>query len=213
MEIACSWADVKKFRNDRKCSLQYILLNSYYTVFAYDGPVCLHCVIPYTDPCENGTDQYDFETNYKSGANKVIATGKDGLLTRTSAFADSDFYRFRGVGFFDTATGGTSTSLLYKFTNPYSMNGCQILLKNQVFGDCLDFYIIDVDNVVGYGAGVVLDSFVEDWCVADDVCGQSPVILPYKANIITGLYAALIYHSTGITNVQVGCNFYRHKKE
>jgi hypothetical protein len=139
--------------------------------------------------------------------------GKDGLISRIAAFNDSDFHRFRGIGFFDTAIAGTATSLLYKFTDPYAMNGCQIFLKNQVFGDSLDFYIIDMDNILGYGAGIILDSFVENWCVADDVCGQTPVILPYKANIITGLYAAIIYNSTGLNDVMVGCNFYRHKKE
>lgn len=144
---------------------------------------------------------------------EIPERGKDGIILRVAAFHDSDFHRFRGVGFIGTADPGTTTDISIKIESSRAMNGCAVILKDHVFGDKLSFYIIDKDNLLGLGAGAILDSFCENWYLSPDSCGQKEVILPYKANLVAGLYLVLRYHSVGQSAVQVACNLYLHTKE
>jgi hypothetical protein len=144
---------------------------------------------------------------------EIPERGKDGMIMRVAAFHDSDFHRFRGIGFRGIAQGGVETQILFKVPSNFSMNGCQIILKGHANGDTLSFLVVDTDNVLGKGAGLVLDTFCENWNVAEDKQDQFPVILPYKANLIAGLYFILMYKSVGSQDVSVGCNLFRHIKE
>lgn len=128
-------------------------------------------------------------------------------------FSDSDGFRFRGKGISGTATKTASTNIDHKITEERYINGINVILKDQSFGDSLKFQIVDVDNIVGYGAGVVLDEFGTDWYVSDDTQTQGQIILPYPAKVISGLWIRIIYKSIGTTNdVSVLCNLFLHKK-
>jgi hypothetical protein len=130
---------------------------------------------------------------------------------RSAADMTADKVKFRGVGIAFTGTSGVSTTYNYQVTEARLIDGVQILVKDHAFGDSIDFKVVDVDNVVGYGAGVVLDTFATGWYVASDAQDQGQIRLPYSAEVIAGLYLRIIYNSVGATNVDVKINLFAHK--
>jgi hypothetical protein len=88
------------------------------------------------------------------------------------------------------------------------MNGIEFFTKDSEVGDKMSFRIVDVNNILGYGAGAVLDEFGKDWFVAPNTLNK---IVLYKANLIAGLFIRIVYTSTGTTNdVRLICNLFRH---
>lgn len=67
MEVRKSWSDLKTVVSNKNLALQYEDDGSFYRVFAFDKSICYRCDIYQEDPA--GTDQDDFETNYKDDAN------------------------------------------------------------------------------------------------------------------------------------------------
>lgn len=130
---------------------------------------------------------------------------------RKESDMDADKVKFRGVGVAFTATAGTTTNGDHKFTEGRLVDGVQIIVKDHAFGDSLKLQIVDVDNMLGYGAGVVLDEFASNWYVATDQQSQGIVRLPYSAEVIANLYVRIVYNSTGATNVSVRVNLFAHK--
>ena len=123
----------------------------------------------------------------------------------------ADKVKFRGVGLSFIAAAGVSTTYDYKLLEARLLDGIQLILKDQVFGDSLDFKIVDVDNTLGYGAGIVLDTFSTGWYVASDKQDQGHIRLPYAAEVLNGLYIRITYNSVGGTNVGVMANLFAHK--
>jgi hypothetical protein len=130
---------------------------------------------------------------------------------RKESDMDADKVKFRGVGISFTATAGTTTSYDYKLTEARLISGTRLLIRNQAWADTIRFQVVDVDNVLGYGAGVVLDEFATNWCVTTEKEDQGPTILPYSAEVLANLYIRFIYNSTGAQNVDVKCNIWAHK--
>lgn len=139
------------------------------------------------------------------------ANGSD--IVRIRAFNNADSLKFRGTGIAGTATKDASTDIDYKLTEDRFINGVQIFLKNQVWGDNLDFQVVDVDNILGYGAGVVLDQFGTSWYVDPDTCDQGDLRVEYPALVLDGIYIRIRYNSVGTTDdVDVNANLFLHKK-
>jgi hypothetical protein len=130
---------------------------------------------------------------------------------RKESDMSADVVKFRGKGIAFTATAGTTTTYDYKLTEARLISGTRIMAKNQAWGDCVKFQVVDVDNVLGYGAGLVLDEFAADWYLVTDQEDQGATILPYSAEVIANLYIRLIYTSVGATNVLVHVNLFAHK--
>lgn len=122
----------------------------------------------------------------------------------------ADKLKFRGKGISFTALAGQTTSYDYKLTQARLIDGTQLILKDHANGDSIKFQVVDVDNILGYGAGTVLDEFATDWYVASDKQDQGETRLPYSAEIVANLYIRLVYVSTGGTNVSVKCNLFAH---
>lgn len=123
----------------------------------------------------------------------------------------ADKVKFRGQGISGTAAHGTSTNIDYKLTEARLLDGVHMILKDQAFGDSVKFQVVDVDNVLGYGAGVVLDTFGDSWFVSSDSHDQGAINLPYSAEVIAGLYVRIVYTSVGAVDVEFKCNLYLHK--
>jgi hypothetical protein len=130
---------------------------------------------------------------------------------RKEADMDADKVKFRGIGINFTATAGTTTNYDHKITEARLISGTCLMVKNQAWADSVKFQVVDVDNILGYGAGVVLDEFATNWCIITDTENQGNVILPYSAEVIANLYIRFIYNSTGGTNVDVKVNLWAHK--
>jgi hypothetical protein len=129
----------------------------------------------------------------------------------SSPFSVSDGMRFRGKGVSGLAAAGTITNIDYKLTEERYLNGCEMILKDHAFGDSCNFEVVDVDNILGYGAGTVIDRFAEDWFFASTE-DQGQFIIDYPAKILANLYIRIAFTSTGASPVKVRCNFFLHKK-
>lgn len=133
-------------------------------------------------------------------------------IVRLRAFANTDGVFFRGSGVSGTATKTTTTNIDYNMTEDRYLNGVEIFLRNQDWGDTIKLQVVDVDGAV-YAAGTVLDEFGTDWHVATDTERQGPYILPYPALVNSVFYIRLAYTSVGATNdVDIKANLFLHKK-
>jgi hypothetical protein len=128
---------------------------------------------------------------------------------RSVSDMSADKVKFRGVGVAFTAFAGATTVNDYKLTAARLIDGIQFLAKDHVFGDSVSVSVVDVDNVIGYGAGVVLDTFATGWYLSESQ-DQGQIRLPYSAEVLTGLYLRITYVSVGTSNVQVKYNLFAH---
>lgn len=204
------WATLKAFATARSCSLQYYEQGDTYIVFAIDGLMALR-----TDIQKDGdTPQTEFEATFKAAGNKKLEPRDTDFysLQRPTPFCAADGFRFRGVGMYGTATAGTETNIVKKMTEERYINGVHMILKNHAFGDWVHFEVVDVDNVLGFGANTLLDRFGSTWYVIEDQQSQNAVLLPYPAKLLVNLYIRIVYHSVGLLDVSVQANLFTHKK-
>lgn len=119
---------------------------------------------------------------------------------------------FRGVGLAVTAGANSDTNLDYAMPEDRLISGGTLLAKGSKFGDHITFQVIDIDNILGYGANTVLNEFVTSWYMTDDSQQQVSLEIPYPAKVYQGLYIRLVYHNTNLlTSVQVCINYLMHK--
>lgn len=131
-------------------------------------------------------------------------------LNKTNDF-DSSQLNFKGKGISGTATAGVSTNIDHKLTERRLITGVHIILKDHAWGDTATLQVVDVDNILGYGAGTVLGEYATSWQFASDKQDQGVFTVPYPADIAANLYLRIIYTSTGGTNVSVRANYFLHK--
>src|SRR5437867_4346028 len=82
-----SWTDWKSVTSAKTLAVQYYQDDVKYVVYGYDGPEVHNCIIWLNDvphaiaetysQDQNDADKSDFETNYKTSANKKIGCPKD----------------------------------------------------------------------------------------------------------------------------------------
>lgn len=130
---------------------------------------------------------------------------------RRSADMSADNVKFRGTSLSFTAVAGTSTNGQHKITEGRLFDGIGLLVKDAAWGDSIRLQVVDVDNVLGYGAGVVLDEFATTWLVNPQAYDQGQWRLEYSAEVPANFYIRLIYNSVGATDVGVGVNMFLHK--
>lgn len=138
-------------------------------------------------------------------------TGREILLI--DAFAYNGQYEVKATGYRGTAAAGTTTNLDFAIgAEDRYINGLALILKNHAAEDLVGLKIVDVDNVLGYGAGLVLKTFGTNWNVDDSQQHQGKDSFNYAAKIPAGVYVRVVYESTGGTNVLVKLNLLLHKK-
>jgi hypothetical protein len=130
---------------------------------------------------------------------------------RRSSDMSADNVKFRGTSLSFTAAAGTTTNGDHKITEGRLLDGVGLLVKDAAWGDSIRLQIVDVDNILGYGAGVVLDEFATTWLIDPQAYNQGFWRLEYSAEIPANLYIRVIYNSVGGTNVSVGANLFLHK--
>ena len=137
-------------------------------------------------------------------------TGREVVLTE--AFSYNGQYEVKATGYSGTATAGTTTNVQFAIgAEDRYMNGIHLMLKNHAWGDTVGFAVVDVDNLYGYGANLVLKTFGTNWNINDQVQDQGSTVFNYVARIPAGMYMRLSYLSVGATNVDVKLNCLMHK--
>lgn len=114
-------------------------------------------------------------------------------------------------GFKFTATAGVTTTGDYKILNDSLIDGAVVLVKNSALGDKVTLQVIDIDNIIGYGANVVLGQYVTNWYINPDSTFQVDLKSAYPAKILAGLYLRVSYTSVGANNVDFLINYKLHK--
>lgn len=112
-----------------------------------------------------------------------------------SQFSKADLdANFQGAQY--TPTKGSSTNCDLHVTDDHIADGGRIITLNATAGDNVDVKVIDIDNVLGYGANTVLKQFVTAWPIfpGDNIWDFS---VNYPAKIYSGLYIRIVYHSVG----------------
>lgn len=204
-----SWAQLKEFSVSRKAPMQYLESTNGYDVIAIDGYFTVSTLI---DKTSINDDRTDFETNFKPTANMPIVKrdmyGRE--IFTSSPFTDASGFRFRGASFSGAAATGVTTDIEYRIIQERYINGGRLLVDNIGLNDRMTFQVVDKDNVLGLGAGAVLDEFISEYYVPQD--GNLEVRLDYPARIMAGLYLRLKYTSTHASGCTVKCNLYLHWK-
>lgn len=211
---------MKKFKNNKTetdswCG-QLIEAGSYYTLQSGEYTVWANNDKVLTDLI-NGNGIINDGTSDITSVTEAINFLKD-LTTKPVAlstpFADSNGYRARWYGFKGIATKNTISNVDFAIgSEDRYLNGGQLQLINASEGDSFCYQIVDKDNVLGYGAGVVLEEFVKNWQVDSTTENQGTYETTFLAKIYAGLYVRVKYTSTGTTNdVTIKLNLFLNKK-
>lgn len=115
------------------------------------------------------------------------------------------------TGVHSAFTAGTVTNLDLALTDDVLLTGGSVLAKGTNIGDSLTLQVIDLNNVMGYGANAVLSQFVTNWYVATDSERQIDLSIDYPAKVIAGLFLRLKFNSTGSTGGFISANYFLHK--
>lgn len=85
--------------------------------------------------------------------------------------------------------------------------GLKFTTKNHEFGDYARLEIVDVDNLLGYGAGLVLGNFGQRFYLPHD--GTFDILLDYKKVVPAGIYYRVRYTAVNVgSDRQYTCNLY-----
>lgn len=212
-KLVCpSWANFKATCVTQKnLNLQYQDSGDSYYIIGPDAndtswTVSVPKLIP--DPNNVGSfitnpDATDFLTNVAPTCNFAVGT-------RPYAFSTSDF-EFKGDSVSVTVPKGTTANLNYKFTHTPGtyINGGQLLTSGAAIGDYIIANIVDIDNILGAGAGYVVNSYITKWFV--DPASAMVIQTPYAAKVPGGLYLQIAYVSVGSsTDVFTALNLFLH---
>lgn len=123
--------------------------------------------------------------------------------------------RLKGTHFATVTAGQTANldwqieQLQWEGTNKDSFfDGVEYYAKNGEIGDKIKFQVVDVDGLVS-PPGTVIEEFGDVYAMPN-----SPTdIILYKGKLVPGLYARLVYVSTGGQDVVIVCNMFRHLNE
>jgi len=200
--LDCAWTSFKEIATKKNLSIQYEeVTDRHYNIFTVDGIITYQCRIAIEDPA--GSDQVDFQDNYKEEANNSVGV-------KTHPFTTSDFDAvFNAVA--ATCTKNDTTNVDFKVTTDHTyLNGCRAFSENSTKGDWVEMKIVDVDNILGGGAGAVVNQWVYKWYMCPgDVCNLQTV---YAGQIPQNCYIRVVYHSIGTENdVNVWINWYLHQ--
>lgn len=155
--MVVSWSIFKDFVNERSLSIQWIDLNDTYWCKAIDGNFNLECSV-----FKNTSDATDFETNYKDSGNKSPKTEvvtqfekDDKVLKLFCATATVDQNSEAALLILVPGTPGTGEGRY--------IAGGKAWFNTATDGDKIKTCeVVDVDNILGYGAGVVLKKWHDE---------------------------------------------------
>lgn len=110
-----------------------------------------------------------------------------------------------------TITAGSTGNVDLMLADDVLITGIQLIIHGGIIGDSVNLQVVDINNVLGFGANTVLKQFATNWYVTG-VDGESALVeAAYSSKIFAGLCLRVIYTSTGSNDVTVACNYILHK--
>lgn len=137
-------------------------------------------------------------------------------IIRTSNVDDDEFLRVRHKGIMNSQIlAGQEKDIDWQMEQltyagkdkPSIMVGVEFKAVGGNDGDYLDFSVVDIDDVLGQGAGTVVDQFAENIYVFPD---HVSIFKEHRADLIAGLYVRAHYNNTGANDVTFICNLLRY---
>lgn len=196
-----SWSSFKDICITRKnLNNQYTETADYYDLYGPDANnIVWHLRIRKADEAAEFESTYKFQFNWAVGA-------------RGYAFVTSDFI-YNGSGVLATATKNAATDIDFQIPGTAGtfqyINGAQVITQNAAFGDWASSKIIDIDNILGYGANTILSSYIQKWYI--DPASSLNLVTQYAGKVPAGVYVRVTYNSVGTVNdVGVAINFKLH---
>lgn len=120
------------------------------------------------------------------------------------AYAGNEKARFVGVQY--TFAAGQTASFDLQLTANVRLQGGYYWVKDSALNDKVSLSVVDVDDILGGGAGAVISQYVKDMPVAP-WDHQQELESPTAAAIPAGLYLRVTYDSFGATNPIVGVTY------
>lgn len=124
---------------------------------------------------------------------------------------DADKAKYKLQGFSGTAAVNSVTNVDWKFPQERWISGGRLNVSGATAGDTITIQIIDIDNVLGFGANVVLNTFVEDMPMMPNQDAQAEARVEYVSLIPANIYMRAKYTNTSMTATPfVGIGIYSH---
>ncbi len=199
MEIYLDWTELRDESDARSIPLQYVTKSSpsEYIIWFDDGNTTYHTSVTKAGTAPNPSDQKDFEDNYKSGANVShdrLATDRTPYVRVTEKTVGKTM---QVKGFEITGAANTVTNHDIKWTEDIEIVGgfadayTDPADSNTVFefkGSKVQMQVVDVDNILGYGAGTVLNTFAVDIPATKLLLNGCAALSTTAFDLLTGLY-------------------------
>lgn len=130
---------------------------------------------------------------------------------RKVADLDADKARYKLQGFKGAAAVNSTTNIDWKLPEDRWVSGGILLAQGTHWGDKICLQVVDKDNVLGYGANVVLDEYVSDFYVVTDSEFQLQLESPYIALVPANIYIRVAYSNVSLIDpVEVAFNLITH---
>ena len=207
--VGITWKELKSFISSRKISLQYIEVENYYKIFAFDGLFSVSVELSKTIPPNN--DQVDFENNWKTldNVNKPV-------IQQVAITLSEDAFKISAEGFKFLANANTTTTFDYQLNQKFMFRGLSFLSNNAILGDYINVQLVDKDNVLGLGAGIILASPIKKGYIMPTI-NSGPI---YREDVsssqipIEGLYLRVNYTNASLlNNVDIYVNLFLYERE
>ena len=167
MQINVGWSDLKEFASSRSLSIQWVVANSKYMLTAIDGPMEMTAQVPCIVSPIDGSDQKDFEDNFKSVGNKspnMLVTTQFELRNKTLKLASaSGAVQSDGTALVMIKVPGTpnptgDTNLDGRWIS----GGCAFFDEVNAGDMVTGIHFIDHDNMLGQGVDFLVGSYSDD---------------------------------------------------
>ena len=193
------WNIFKNALQNGNLTLKEINLGDNYWLKAFDGEYSLECLIP-SD--EQNSDTQDYLTNFQSQANKPLKTK---VLTEPANISLTHYIATDVI----TISAGDEENIdiqLQQIDNEieHILYGGALYTQDAEFEDYVKFQVIDIDNVLGYGANLILKEYITKAYLDDN--GKFEDYDEAGAYLPVGVYLRCIYKSTkasGTTKVKI----------
>ena len=126
------------------------------------------------------------------------------VATAPYSYSSTDRSRFRGVLY--SVPAGASVGFDLLLDQAVRLHGGDYWVRGPALGDSMSFQVVDVNDVLGGGAGAVVTEYVTDlpvapWDHARELQSPTAAVIP------AGLYLRVIYRSTGQEPVALGVTY------
>jgi hypothetical protein len=207
------WEDFLNLYKKKNFVMQFDEDANQYLIYGYDGPEVISTMIYKNEIpqalsiTQEQNDLYKtaFETIYKSKCNGTID------ISKNAPFSEPCGLKFFLKGVSGVAIAGQTTDIFYKTNDVKRINGCKLILNGHTENDTFDILVVDYDNVMGYGAGAILDTYGSLIRVDESVREQFTIESKYSALMPSGLYIVARYNSAGANNVRILINIFFHR--